>query len=147
MLRQRISAGFTLIELMIVVAILAILAAIAIPAYQNYLIRAQVSEGFVLADGAKLAVWEYIANTGAYPPANASIGLVSPSSIAGSYVSSVTVTNGAIKVLYGSSKANIQISNPSQYLLLSPTFNSGSIAWSCIHSSINPAYLPTPCRQ
>jgi type IV pilus assembly protein PilA len=147
MLRQRITAGFTLIELMIVVAIIAILAAIAIPAYQNYLIRAQVSEGMVLSDGAKAAVWEYVANTGDFPPNNGSASLPSPASITGSYVSSVTVTNGVIKVLYGSPKANIQISSSSQYLELSPTFTTGSIAWSCTRSALNLAYLPTACRQ
>jgi len=67
---KNMQKGFTLIELMIVVAIIAILAAIAIPAYQDYLIRSQVSEGAVLADGAKTAVGEYYSNRGVFPPAN-----------------------------------------------------------------------------
>ena len=80
MSRQRSSAGFTLIELMIVVAIIAILAAIAIPAYQDYLVRAQVSEGLVLAGGAKAAEWDFVSNTGRFPPNNQSAGLAKSTS-------------------------------------------------------------------
>src|ERR1700742_2605365 len=68
MISKRISQGFTLIELMIVVAIIGILAAIAIPAYQNYTIRSQVTEGLSLADGWKTGVSEYYAQNGSSPP-------------------------------------------------------------------------------
>ncbi|MEO7200362.1 MAG: prepilin-type N-terminal cleavage/methylation domain-containing protein, partial [Dokdonella sp.] len=71
---KKMQKGFTLIELMIVVAIIAILAAIAIPAYQDYLVRSQVSEGATLSDGAKTAVAEYYANHGKFPPSNISAG-------------------------------------------------------------------------
>src|SRR5690348_18249802 len=102
--------GFTLIELMIVVAIIAILAAIAIPAYQDYLIRTQVSEGAVLADGAKTAIGELYSNRGVFPDNNASAGLAKDVSIAGQYVSKVVVTSGLISATYGGNKTNMAIS-------------------------------------
>ena len=147
MTRQRLSAGFTLIELMIVVAIIAILAAIAIPAYQDYLIRAQVSEGFVLAGGAKTAEWDFVSNTGRFPPRNSSAGLANSTSIKGQYVSSVDVTQGVIKVLFAGSKANKVIQPINQYLMLSPITQAGSIIWTCAPSTINSKYLPTSCRS
>jgi len=147
MSRQRLSAGFTLIELMIVVAIIAILAAIAIPAYQDYLIRAQVSEGFVLAGGAKAADWDFVSNTGRFPPSNLSAGLANSVSIRGQYVSSVDVTNGVIKVLFAGPKANQAIQPTSQYVILSPITQAGSIMWTCASSTINDKYLPTSCRS
>ena len=147
MLRQRISAGFTLIELMIVVAIIAILAAIAIPAYQDFLIRAQVTEGMSLASGAKSAVWDFISNTGRFPSNNQSAGMAKNTSITGSYVSSVDVAGGAVKVLYQGPKANTHINGGGTYLLLSPTTHAGSITWSCTGSTLKQQYLPSSCRQ
>jgi len=147
MSRQRLSAGFTLIELMIVVAIIAILAAIAIPAYQNYLIRAQVSEGMVLASGAKAAVWDFVSNTGRYPSNNKSAGLVSSASISGSYVSSVDVSGGIITVLFQGPEANSHISVGGQNVVLSPIDLGGSIDWTCKPSTIDARYLPSSCRS
>ncbi|MBN8894102.1 MAG: pilin [Rhodanobacter sp.] len=147
MSRQRSSAGFTLIELMIVVAIIAILAAIAIPAYQDYLVRAQVSEGLVLAGGAKAAEWDFVSNTGRFPPNNQSAGLAKSTSISGKYVSSVDVTNGVIKVLFAGPMANNAIRPSSKFLVLSPIMRGGSIDWTCVPSTVDRKYLPTSCRS
>lgn len=143
----RSSQGFTLIELMIVVAIIAILAAIAIPAYQNYLVRAQVSEGMSLAEGAKAAIWDYVSDTGSFPKSNQSAGLPSPSSITGKYVSGVDVTGGKITVSFDTPLANMAIR--SQQLALSPTLSTGSINWSCrgTATTLDAKYLPAVCRN
>jgi len=146
MMRQRPTAGFTLIELMIVVAIIAILAAIAIPAYQNYLIRAQVSEGMSLASGAKAAVWDSVANTGKFPTNNPAAGLPPAASIKGTYVSKVDVSGGQITVSYDTPVTNTAIQNGT--LVLSPILGAGSINWDCSnHSTIPGAYLPSTCRN
>ncbi|ENV7344547.1 pilin, partial [Neisseria gonorrhoeae] len=88
--------GFTLIELMIVIAIVGILAAVALPAYQDYTARAQVSEAILLAEGQKSAVTEYYLNHGEWPENNTSAGVANPTEIKGKYVESVTVTNGVV---------------------------------------------------
>ncbi len=142
------SAGFTLIELMIVVAIIAILAAIAIPAYQNYEIRAEVSEGLSLSEGAKTAVWDYMTDYGTYPSTNASAGLPMGTSIAGHYVSQVDVNGGAITIAYGGPDANGAIGKTAT-LALSPTQSTGSVNWICkipSGSTLSTEYVPSSCR-
>lgn len=141
---RRHRAGFTLIELMIVIAIIAILATLAIPAYQNYVIRAQVSEGLSLASGAKAAVWDYVSNTGHFPPSNHTAGLATPASIAGTYVSRVNVTGGTITVSFDQPATNTAIHN--QTLVLSPDMHGGSIEWTC-SSTMSGQYLPSSCRS
>src|SRR5688572_2921208 len=109
--------GFTLIELMIVVAIIAILAAIAVAQYQDYAIRAQISEGASLADGAKPSVGEFVQNYGRFAANNASYGLATAASISGRYVTSLTAANGVIDVTFGNqAHAHIQ----GGHLLFSP---------------------------
>jgi type IV pilus assembly protein PilA len=126
MLKQ-VQKGFTLIELMIVVAIIGILAAIAIPAYQNYTIRAQVTEGLSLGDGWKTGISEYFANTGTMPATTAVLTGSLPST--GKYVLSVNVNAGAIEVNYGN-QANANILN--KMLVLLPYTNANNdIVWVC----------------
>ncbi len=160
MLKQ-VQKGFTLIELMIVIAIIGILAAIAIPAYQNYTIRSQVTEGLTLGDGWKTAISEYYANTGCWPSLSNLAGM---SNSTGKYEQSVGVASGGvIQITYGN-QANAKICG--QTLQLVPYINSNNdVLWVCgtasppatsvatvstsasVSSSIPGQYLPTSCHS
>ncbi|HFC7371531.1 TPA: pilin [Neisseria meningitidis] len=122
--------GFTLIELMIVIAIVGILAAVALPAYQDYTARAQVSEAILLAEGQKSAVTEYYLNHGIWPANNNSAGVASTATdIKGKYVQSVTVANGVITAQMASSNVNNEIKG--KKLSLWAKRQDGSVKWFC----------------
>jgi type IV pilus assembly protein PilA len=153
---MKMQKGFTLIELMIVVAIIAILAAIAISQYQDYVIRSQVSEGSSLADGVKTAVGEFYNNYGRFPvvtgTANTSFGLANANSIVGSYVGSISVagTTGLISARYSNAspfKANAKINGA--VLTFSPVTHAGSMTWTCKRSGtqLQDKWLPASCRS
>ncbi|WP_405232092.1 pilin [Lentisalinibacter salinarum] len=127
---KKVQQGFTLIELMIVVAIIGILAAIAIPAYQDYTIRSQVTEGLNLAAAAKAAVAEDFLNEG-MPPTNRTDAGMTANAVdtSGKYVTGINITNGSIIITYGN-EANAQISG--QTLQITPYETTDlSIAWRC----------------
>ncbi|EMS5142530.1 pilin [Neisseria gonorrhoeae] len=121
--------GFTLIELMIVIAIVGILAAVALPAYQDYTARAQVSEAILLAEGQKSAVTEYYLNHGEWPKDNTSAGVASASDIKGKYVKSVTVANGVVTATMNSTGVNKEIKG--KRLSLWAKRENGSVKWFC----------------
>ncbi|HHS1450184.1 TPA: pilin [Neisseria meningitidis] len=158
--------GFTLIELMIVIAIVGILAAVALPAYQDYTARAQVSEAILLAEGQKSAVTEYYLNHGEWPGNNSSAGVASASDIKGKYVEKVEVKNGVVTATMLSSGVNKEIQG--KKLSLWAKRQDGSVKWFCgqpvtrdakaddvkaatangkTADNINTKHLPSTCRD
>jgi type IV pilus assembly protein PilA len=159
MLKQA-QRGFTLIELMIVVAIIGILAAIAIPAYQDYTIRSQVTEGLNLASDLKAGVAEWYAQQGEYPAGLDQLGISGGATAkSGKYVRQIDVADGIITITYGNqSNSNIDGST----LSLSPGLNgNGDVIWVCGNAetpsgasvagegstSVSNKYLPASCRE
>ena len=148
---QNLQKGFTLIELMIVVAIIGILAAVAIPAYLDYAVRAQVGEGLELSSSAKVAVSEYYQDSGVFPTNNTEAGIALANQILGNYVSNTAIgANGVITMTFSSSvpqSSNLKIDAAT--LTLTPVDRSGSVAWLCAGGNIlstNTKWLPTICR-
>lgn len=163
---KNVQKGFTLIELMIVVAIIGILAAIAIPAYQDYTVRAQVSEGLSLAAGPKSAVAETWMNNGSAPADRAGAGLTATATdTAGKYVESINVADGQIVITYGNDANANALAAGSNVLVLTPyDTGDGTVAWQCgdaalpagnawtqigtgaTATSVDDAYKPANCR-
>ncbi|HEZ1957517.1 TPA: pilin [Neisseria meningitidis] len=157
--------GFTLIELMIVIAIVGILAAVALPAYQDYTARAQVSEAILLAEGQKSAVTEYYLNHGKWPGDNSDAGVASSADIKGKYVQKVEVNNGVVTATMLSSGVNKEIQG--KKLSLWAKRQDGSVKWFCGqpvkradkatddtvaadntgNKKINTKHLPSTCRD
>ena len=137
---KKVQQGFTLIELMIVVAIVGILAAIAIPAYQDYIIRAKITEALGQADMAKAAVSEYRQSMAALPTDNAQAGLAAAASYVSRYVTSLTVASGVITVVVSPSTGT------SGNITMTPSMGpAGQINWVCA-GSVPAKYRPSTCR-
>ena len=146
---KKMQQGFTLIELMIVVAIIAILAAIALPAYQDYVARSQVAEAASLAGGARTAVTEQFANVAEFTNINnAAAGLSSAASINGQYVAQVGVSGGVVTATMRSAAPTSQRVRGGT-LVFSPIDQGGSVEWVCSNSksTINDKFLPSNCRS
>ena len=143
---KKIQQGFTLIELMIVVAIIGILAAIAIPAYQDYITRSKVTELVTAASACKASISEYYQSQNAFPADLSASGCASNPT---RYVSSLSVgaSTGVISVVASTGTGAIPTAAAGSYIL-TPTANStvGTIDWSCTASSIPKKYLPANCR-
>ena len=164
---MRVQNGYTLIELMIVVAIVAILAAIALSQYQDYLIRSQIAEGASLAAGVKTAVAEFYNSNGHFPTStclagNLSLGLATPASISGSYVSELRVSGegcpsplgaGSVIAFFSSdSPQRAHLAIDTAGLLFSPITHAGSVSWKCKRFLVGGSvvlrdkWLPSSCR-
>ena len=155
-------SGFTLIELMIVVAIIGILAGIAIPAYQTYTVRAQVTEAFSLASELKGPIQEYRKERGVLPADNAAAGVPAPDKLIGNYVTRVEVNHGAINVVFGNF---VNKAIDGQVVTLQPILVTGSpaspMSWRCGYrgvprgmepagenrTNVDAKFLPTSCRS
>lgn len=136
--------GFTLIELMIVVAIIGILASMAIPAYQTYTIRAQIAEGLQIAGPIQHAIAEFNVDHGDFPADNDEAAIYPPSEYSSSFVSTISVADDVIAIEFGN-EAHADISGETVTLTATPM--GGSLRWQCASGGVIPDnYLPGVCR-
>lgn len=143
---MKLQKGFTLIELMIVIAIIGILAAIALPAYQDYTVRSKVSEGLNMVGAAKLAVSETYDSTGNFLVNNTSYGLPLATSIKGNYVSTIAAAAQAITITYNPTGIGGNPTADGGTIILRATTNTGSVEWTCTGGNIVAKYRPANCR-
>jgi len=145
---KTLQKGFTLIELMITIAIIGVLAAIALPAYSDYVGRAQLAEALSLMSGARTALTEYRHNEGEFPTQPEQAGLETPSEITGNYVESVTIDSSGSGMITAKMKGSgVSPGVAGNNLLLSPTTHGGAVEWTCkSDGTIHAKYLPKACR-
>jgi len=136
--------AFTLIEIMIVIAIIGILAMIAVPAYKDFTVRSKISEGLSLAAGAKTSVMEYYQTQGTWPNNNSTAGLPSADTIKGKFVQSVAIDGNKVVVTFGPGAGE---GLTDRHLEMSAIDNSGSISWDCRADNIENKFLPPNCRD
>lgn len=143
---RSVQKGFTLIELMIVVAIIGILAAVALPAYQDYTARSQMAEAMTLASGGKVAVSEFWSDRGYFPTSNDSAGLATATNIKGKYVEKVDVGTTPGQIIATMQATGVSTGIQGKTLTLSAITNAGSVDWACFSDADN-KYLPQTCRR
>jgi type IV pilus assembly protein PilA len=141
--------GFTLIELMITVAIVGLLASLALPAYQDYTVRTKITEGLSLSASVKMAVAESYYSRGVMPADNQAIDLPVPTQIASKYVASVSVTDGTITIAYADKGIGGSPSMNGAKLTLTPVSNGGALKWECAVGNQSELfkYVPAECRN